>query len=191
MEQKQSFSVPARFWALAAIFILSNAAGLAASYGNPGEDIAQRLAAAGRVLSLGYAAVLFTLLPAQRRYLSAGALQAAAAFILMSSASMTDVVEALGATLLSSLVTIPAEYFEYRAHSALLEGVNAKLSQLWRRLWRWYVIVLAASFVLALLLGTSQAGMSILLAAALAASVLLRLIKAALLLLSAKAAKRE
>ena len=118
------------------------------------------------------------------------ALQAAAAFILMSSASMTDVVEALGATLLSSLVTIPAEYFEYRAHSALLEGVNAKLSQLWRRLWRWYVIVLAASFVLALLLGTSQAGMSILLAAALAASVLLRLIKAALLLLSAKAAKR-
>ena len=175
----------ARLWALFAIFALTQVS----VYGSQfmpasGAGLALRLSRVGLILPLGYALVLFTLLRWNVRYKNAALCALAAALINLSSAYIAaglTVSSAWAISIMLSLISICAEYFEYGAHSALLAMPAPKLSLWWQRLWRWYLWSIAAALVSGLLLSVIPAAGSGLLLAASVVSLVTRLGKLVLL----------
>lgn len=61
-------------------------------------------------------------------------------------------------TLVSSVLTLLATYYEYHAHSCIVGGLDCDLGDRWQKLWVWQIIGIAGTFV-ALLFAIIAAGL--------------------------------
>jgi len=144
-------------WVLFWLFIPSEIGGLmsndtvAAAF--PAVGMAGELL--GVLCGLACAAILWRLREAGERYGTAAVWQliSAAAAVLLVVVSARDADG--GLTILIELpvlvVSILAVYQEYNAHADVLEGVDDGLSAAWRKLWKWYIGLLAGMFACVLL----------------------------------------
>ena len=135
----------------------------------------------GQILTVLYAVaygwVLLQLAAENSRYRKAGIWLIVSTILLVFADALANVgVGAAAISLLIGLVavglSIAGAYQEYQGHSEILSDVDAVLSEKWLKLWKWYVIVLVASFVGMLLIFLSAIlGVLAMLFAAIAALV--------------------
>lgn len=135
----------------------------------------------GQILTVLYAVaygwVLLQLAAENSRYRKAGIWLIVSTILSVFADVLSNV--GLGAAGISLLVvfvavgiSIAGAYQEYQGHSEILSEVDAVLSEKWLKLWKWYVIVLVASFAGVLLIFLSAIlGVLAMLFAAIAALV--------------------
>lgn len=144
-------------WVLFWLFIPSEIGGLMSN-----DTVAAAFPAvgmAGEILGvlcgLACAAILWCMREAGERYGTAAVWQliSAAAAVLLAVVSTRDTDG--GLTILVELpvlvVSLLAVYQEFNAHADVLEGADDGLSAAWRKLWKWYIGLLAGMFACVLL----------------------------------------
>lgn len=135
----------------------------------------------GQILTVLYAVaygwVLLQLAAENSRYRKAGIWLIVSTIIsvfadALSNAGLGAAVISLPIVLVAVGLSIAGAYQEYQGHSEILSDVDAVLSEKWLKLWKWYVIVLVASFAGMLLIFLSAIlGVLAMLFAAIAALV--------------------
>ena len=97
----------------------------------------------GIVCNVVYAISLLRLSSQEDRYKTAGicALVSAAWNIVLIATNGNETVQSWTAVLsiLFAIVAFVGEYNEMTAHSVILTGVDAELSEKWSKLWKWYI----------------------------------------------------
>ena len=132
------------FWILFWMVILANVVGVLSLFPFlylPGKIV--EFAA-----SLGYSIVLLRMAAECHCYKTAGI----CGFIAIACSIFSEVSSAAGSEGIAVLVSLPGlvvgliqEYNEYKGHEIVLAGADNELSDKWARLWKWYVVLLAAT----------------------------------------------
>lgn len=119
----------------------------------------------GQIISavcfIAHSAILLKIAPAEKRYRTAGICALASAvspiFDFFTIQSVQKLLLFLVIALPFAIISIVGEYFEYKAHSAVLKDLDNRLSEKWIKLWKWLIGGLLTLFggVLVMLLAQS------------------------------------
>lgn len=97
--------------------------------------------------SAAYGLILLNLTSAHDNYRISGIcclVTTAVSAVVLGVTGGSDASWALILTIPAAIVGLVGEYHEYIAHAGVLRDVDAILSQDWRKLWKWYIRMMAA-----------------------------------------------
>lgn len=87
------------------------------------------------VCTAAYGVILLQISSQEREYSTAGVLTLAAAGLSLATIVINQPYTSLVISVASAVIAMMGYYYEFNAHADVLEGVDNKLSQQWRKLW--------------------------------------------------------